>query len=235
MAITEIHLTADTDVWTGASTTAQLSALAADSAVVISAGSDEVLNRLRRCGLEVVSCPMTGMLGALNLSRALRHVKGSEFEVYVHSLGFDAVVAGALKLVGRSEKMTLVASRPQPAFPPVEVIRPLANAEPLIMWLGNITQNSGLAELIEQLGTRTDKPWRLRVVGQGRARVVSPILKRARSLGIDSRIEWVGYSANPYEQMNGVSAAIVGNERSVVAREFEAASIPVFTNLSDIL
>lgn len=233
--MTQIHITADTDVWTGASTTAQLCAKMAEQAVVISAGSDEVVRRLERGGATVVRCPMGGLLASLSLSRALRHIDGSSFEIYVHSPGAERVVSGALKLVGRSEPMTIHTARPMHVFPPVEVNHPAPGGEPLIMWLGNITEKCGLPELIEELGGNADRPWRLRVVGQGKARVVSPILNRARSLRINDRIEWAGYSENPYGLMDGVSAAIVADRASVVAREFAAASVPVFTKLSDIL
>ena len=234
--MTQIHVTADTDVWTGASTTALLCARAAGSAVVLSAGSDDVVRRLEKGGATVVRCPMGGFLASLNLSRALRHIEGSAFEVYVHSPEARPTVAGALRLVGRSEPMTLVAGRPMPDFPPVEVSRPASGGEPLIMWLGNITDKCGLREIIDELGSDfADRPWRLRVVGQGKARAVTPILNRARSLRINDRIEWAGYSDNPYALMGGVSAAIVADPESVVAREFAAASVPVFTKLSDIL
>lgn len=233
--MTEIHLTADTDVWTGASTTALLAARVADDAVVISAGDDAIVGRMEKGGVKVITCPMGGFLGALNLSRALRHVEGRAFEIYVHSPAALKTVEGALKLVGRLESMILRPGIPPVEFPPVEVAHPGPEAEPLIMWLGNITEKCGLRELVEELGGMAAKQWRLRVVGQGKARVVSPILKRAKALGIDGRIEWVGYSADPYRQMEGVSAAIVAGRDSVVAREFAAASIPVYTKLSEII
>lgn len=235
MAITELHLTADTDTWTGASTTALLAARAAVRGVVVSAGSSDVIDRLRKGGVEVVSCPMSGFLASLNLSRVLRHIDGDEFQLFIHSPKLTETVSGALRLVGRKERMTLMPGRPMPEFPRVDVEHPAADAEPLIMWLGNITPDSGLKDLIEQLGARADRPWRLRVVGQGKGRVVAPILNRAKALGINERIEWAGYSSNPYKQMNGVSAAIVKDMESVVAREFAAASVPTYTNLSDIL
>lgn len=231
---TEIHITADKDTWTGASTTALLAAGQAESGVVVSAGCDELLQRIRKAGVEPVSCPMRGFLASLNLSRALRHIPGESFEIYVHSPEILKTVESALRLVGRPEPMTLHRERPMPEFPPVEVER-AQEGELLIMWLGNITPGCGLRELIDQLGTEAEKPWRLRVVGQGMAKVVSPILKRTKALDIADRIEWVGYSDNPYKQMDGVSAAIVNNTDGVVAREFAAASIPVYTSLSEIL
>lgn len=233
--MTEIHITADKDTWTGATTTAAMCAAAADDAVVLSAGNDDILHRLHMSGVSTVACPMGGFLAALNLSRALRHIPGEEFEVYAHSPALFTTVESAIKLVGRREPFYLHHERPMPYFPKVEVAKPAEGSQPLLMWLGNITEGCGLRTLIEDLGLNVEKPWRLRVVGQGRARTVSPLLKRTKALDISDRIEWVGYSENPYKHMDGVTAAIVSDADSVVAREFAAASIPVYTKLSDIL
>lgn len=232
--MTEIHITADKDTWTGASTTAALCA-AASNGVVITAGDDDILHRLHKSGITTVSCPMGGWFASLNLSRALRHIDGTEFHVYVHSPEVFKTVESAIKLVGSKEPFTLHTHRPMPEFPQVKVAGAADGAEPLLMWLGNITESCGLHELIEELGKMADKTWRLRVVGQGKARVASPLLKRTRALGIADRIEWIGYSDNPYKHMDGVTAGIVKNTDSVVAREFAAASIPVYTKLSEIL
>lgn len=230
-----IHLTADTDTWTGASTTALLCARADADAIIFSSGNDNIISRLEKGGAQVVRVPLGGWFASLNLSRALRHVKGDGFEIYVHSPSVRKAVEGALKLVGRKEPVRLMDECPVPDFPAVDVAAPEKGGEPLLMWLGNITAGCGLKELIEELGRNADKPWRLRVVGQGPAKVVSPILQRSRALAIDRRIEWVGYSLDPYAQMHGVSFGIVADLGSVVAREFAAARIPVITNLSEIL
>lgn len=229
--MTEIHISADKHTWTGASTTAMLCALQAEHGVVISAGDDDITRRMTKSGAEVACCPMGGFLASVNLSRALRHIPGKEFEVYLHSPEKQHVVDSAMKLVGRTEPMKMQ-ERKLPYFPPIKVAPP---TDCTIMWLGNITDNCGLREIIEELGTKADKQWRLRVVGQGQAKIVSPILKRTKALGIADRIEWIGYSENPYEHMNGVKAAIVKSTESVAAHEFAAASIPVYTQLSDIL
>lgn len=237
--MTEVHITADTDCWTGASTLALHAARSCGSgAVVITAGDAEMAGRIEASGVTAIRCPMEGWFGSLNLSRALRSLSGDSFKVVVHSPKIMPTVENALKLVGRKEPMTLCRPEPVGAFPAVEVERPAPDAAPLLMWLGNITPDCGLHNLIEYLSTRRDEAWSLRVVGQGKARVVSPLLKRTKALGIADRIEWVGYSANPYERMNGVSAGIVtvaSGSDSVVAREFRAASIPVITDFSEIL
>ncbi len=227
--MTEIHITADRDVWTGACTTALLCAQQAADGIVISAGDDGILQRLRNGHVPVYKCSMGGFLAALNLSRVLRHIPGTEFDVYVHSLDKLHVVKSALELIGRDEPIHL-RGRKLPSFPKIEVAK-----GDTIVWLGNITKNCGLKELVEDLGQNADKPWQLRVIGQGKAQIVSPILKRTKALGIANRIEWVGYSEHPYKHMNGAKAAIVTSANSIVAHEFAAASIPVYTKLSDLL
>lgn len=233
--MTEIHITADTDTWTGSSTCALNCALAAADAVVVCGFSDaRFIDRFEKVGLTAYKCNTGGMFGALNLSRVLRHIPGNEFVVILHSSDSRKTVESALKLVGRPEPMTLIETSQVP-FPSVEVSHPADNAEPLLMWLGNITADCGLEPLIERLASMAGKPWRLRVVGDGKAKVVTPILRRCRKLAVDNRIEWVGYSSDPYVQMSGVSLGVVTNGAdSVVAREFAAASIPTITNLSDL-
>lgn len=222
-------------MWTGCSTCALNCASAADDAVVVCGFSDARFTvRFEKAGLTAYKCNTGGMFGALNLSRVLRHIPGNEFVVILHSPDSLKTVESALKLVGRPEPMTLADCTSVP-FPPVDVEHPANDAEPLLMWLGNITADCGLEPLIACLASMAEKPWRLRVVGEGKAKVVTPILRRCRKLGVDKRIEWVGYSPDPYAQMNGVSLGVVTNGAdSIVAREFAAASIPIITNLSDL-
>lgn len=227
--MTEIHISADKDIWTGACTTALLGAQQAVDGIVISSGNEDIVQRFRNGHVKVCNCSMGGWFAALNLSRVLRHIPGSEFDVYVHSLDKFNVVEAALKLVGRDEPFHLH-RRKIPSFPAVEI-----NKGDTIIWLGNITKNCGLRELVEELGQNADKPWQLRVIGQGKAQIVSPILKRTKALGLANRIEWVGYSDDPYKHMNGAKAAIVTSADSIVAQEFAAASIPVYTKLSELL
>ncbi|MCM1310161.1 MAG: hypothetical protein NC301_03930 [Bacteroides sp.] len=228
--MTEIHITADKYVWTGASTTALLCAQQAECGVIISAGDEDILRRMLRSGVATVSCPMSGLFASLNLSRALRHIKGTEFEIYLHSPQIQKSVESAIKLVGRDEPMILM-----PRKMPVFTRRTVDKGENMIMWLGNVTPDCGLQELIEDFATLVGTEWKLRVVGQGKAKVVTPILKRTKALGISGQIEWVGYSDNPFEHMTDVTLAIVKSKESIAAKEFQSASIPTYTKLSEIL
>lgn len=232
--MTHVHLSADSDFWTGASTCALLAAkqTGVDS-VVVTSGDDEIVRRFDSAGVKTVRCPMGGLFASLNLSRVLRRLPGSEFMIHVHSPQVRVKVEGALRLVGRKEPIILEPESPLPEIPAVEVDPPSGDAEPLLMWLGNITENCGLQQLIEEMGRAVNRAWRIKIVGHGKAKTVSPLLKRVKALDIADRVDWRGYSANPFEEMNGVSAGIVthadGNN-CIVAREFMAASVPVYTN-----
>lgn len=232
--IAEVHITADSDFWTGASTRALLLARRVDAdSMVVSNLPAELSARFLREGVKAEKCRVSGWLGPLNLSRVLRRIPGDDLRVFVHSSELIRTVENAIKLAGRPGAVELVTQIPEITFPTVEVPRPAADAEPLYMWLGNIKAGCGLGDVIERLGQITDRRWRLRVVGNGKAAVAVPILKRAKALGIADRIDWMGYSANPYELMAGVCAGIARPD-STALREFSAASIPVITNLSDL-
>lgn len=233
---TQLHLTADRDVWSGASSRALYAAAATSSpAMVLTAMTDAgMLRRYDDAAVDRIYCKSTGLFAALNLSRVLRRIPGDAFRLYVHSPEALSSVEYALKLVGRDEPFALVAHPDEPILPPVEVKHPAANAAPLLMWLGNITPDCGLRELIDRLGESVDKHWQLRVVGQGKAKHVTPIIRRTKALGIDKRVEWTGYSCNPFGMMDGVSVGIVTKPGSFAAREFAAASIPILTDINDL-
>lgn len=231
--MTEIHITADTEFWTGASTRAlQLARIAGDAWVVCGLTS-EMRERYAKAGIKTEFCKVGGWLGALNLSRALRRIPGEAFKIYVHSPELRPTVESALQLVGRREPMELIGEMPEIPFPAVDIERGNQDGEPLYMWLGNIKAGCTLGAVIERLGQLRERPWRLRVVGQGKAADAVPLLKRAKALDINDRIEWVGYSQNPYAEMAGVTAGLVGEE-STAAREFRAAGIPVISNLEEL-
>lgn len=65
---------------------------------------------------------------------------------------------------------------------------------------------------------------------RGESREVMPLVRRARALQMDGRIEWIGYVHDVYSAMNGASYGIVCRddpESSTVYKEFAAASFPV--------
>ena len=130
--MTEIHITADSDCWTGASTLALLSAKQAQRAIVITAGNNDMVRRIEAADICAIQCPMGKAFGALNLSRVLRRIEGDEFNVYVHSPNVRILVENALKLVGRAEPINFIAKNPDPEFPKVEVEQPGEEKTPLL-------------------------------------------------------------------------------------------------------
>lgn len=62
-----------------------------------------------------------------------------------------------------------------------------------IIFTGRIAKEKGLDVLINALGQLKDLDWRLTVCGTGKGQVVMPIVRAARSLEINDRIEWKGH------------------------------------------
>lgn len=67
--------------------------------------------------------------------------------------------------------------------------------ELVILWAGRITADCRLIDVVEAMGDTHRTPVKLIVAGQGDARASVPVLKRARSLGLDARVEWLGDAA----------------------------------------
>ena len=224
---TVIHICADKD-WGGAETRALLGARCS-SGIVICADSSRVARRMEASGVETLRCSFSGMFASISLSRILRHLPVGECRIMVHSPGVCRLVAEAVKLAGRKD-LCLLPEVEVPAIPPQDVTLSATGTEPLLLWIGRITPDCGLMSLIEVLGRLSERQWRLRVIGEGEAGTVMPVVKRARSLDIASRIEWVGYVDDIYPQMQGTTGGIVTREEPTsrtVYREFAAASVPV--------
>ena len=62
-----------------------------------------------------------------------------------------------------------------------------------LIYLGNILPEKGVDFLINALGKLKKYDWKLTVCGAGPGRFVMPIVRAARSLGINERIEWKGH------------------------------------------
>lgn len=62
-----------------------------------------------------------------------------------------------------------------------------------IIYTGRIAPEKGLDVLINALAKLKGHDWTLTVCGSGQGRVVMPIVRAARSLGINDRIDWKGH------------------------------------------
>lgn len=227
---TQVHICANRS-WGGAESRALACALAAPEgrAVVVCCDRKPLLDRISRAGVTAMPARFTGLFAGINLSRVLRHLPQGPCHIFIHSPEATSAIASALPLTGRND-LKLSAEAPQPELPPHPVDPPAKGEAPLMMWLGRITADCGLPALIEALGRLTDKPWRLRIVGEGESRTVMPMVHRTRALGINDRIEWTGYTDCVYTPMNGVGLGIITRpdvDKHMAAKEFAAAGIPV--------
>lgn len=82
---------------------------------------------------------------------------------------------------------------------------------PVIMWHGRINPEKGLSTLIEALGSLKSRRWLLKLAGTGQARDVSPLVRRIRELGIEDRVEWLGYidDIHRYIRSSGVYVGVI--------------------------
>lgn len=223
--MTEIHICGD-KVWRGAETRAMLCAQAADSSLVVCDDAKEVRSRFERAGIPVMTCSLSGAFAPLSLSRVMRHLPDGKCEVFVHSPELRPAVEKALKIAGRAD-IALSSEPPTPAYPTPEVEKGSHNS---FVWVGRITPDCGLNRLIEAFA-RLDAPSKsLRIIGQGDARHVMPLVNRTRALDINKMIEWTGYVADIYPRLNGAGRAVVTSAkgaRSTVAAEFAAVGLPI--------
>ncbi len=224
---TVIHICADRD-WGGAETRALICARSS-SGIVICTDTPRVVRRMEASGVEVLRCSFSGVFASVSLSRVLRHLPAGECQLMVHSPAVRRLVAEAVKLAGRKD-VILLPEVADPVIPAREVALAAPGDELLLLWIGRITPDCGLVSLIEALGRLPERQWRLRVVGEGEAGTVMPIVKRGRSLDIASRIEWIGYVDDIYQQMQGATLGVITRREPLartVYREFAAASLPV--------
>lgn len=219
--MTEIHICGD-KVWRGAETRAMLCAQAADKSMVVCADSREVRTRFEGAGIPLMTCTLSGAFAPLSLSRVLRHLPDGECIVYVHSQELITVVEKALAIAGRGN-VTLAAQAPSPSFPSPDIEKGAENA---FVWVGRITPDSGLDRAIEAFARFNCPEKSLKIIGQGDARDVMPLVNRTRALGINDKVRWTGYIPDIYPELNGAGRAIVTSGHTVAA-EFEAVGLPV--------
>lgn len=217
--------------WGGAETRAQLSAISdGESSVVICADSDGVFQRMRSKGVTAYRCKMSGIFAVVNLSRVLRHLPEDECIIVVHSPEIRGMVQSAINLSGH-RSLTLSDGYEMPEFPTVALGKASGDDGVVLLWIGRITPDCGLSALIDALGHFAEKDnWRLKVYGEGDAKVAMPLVNRTRALGIDKQVEWGGYVTDVYGVMNGARCGIVTRvnpDSRTVTREFAAAGLPV--------
>lgn len=208
--------------WSGDATSALNSALKSGGMVLTEAG-EKAEARLRKAGVDDVRLlGMSGLFGALNLSRMLRIVRPAE--VRVHSESLLHKVSQAVSLAQVDVKVVDMTSEIE-----LPEVTPAQKGDKLL-WIGYITKDCGLRALLEALETVPEV--KLRIVGEGEAKFVGPLLNMAKSHRLKGRIEWVGEQENVYEWMNGCRAGVItcANPQSkVVYKEYFRAGLPVIS------
>ena len=205
--------------WSGDATSALNSALLSGGVILTEAG-DKAVARLQHAGVsDVRQLNMSGLFGSLNLSRMFRIV-GPEV-VKVHSTSLLKKVKQAVSLAELPIKVEDVSLEIV-----VPDVRPAEKGEKLI-WIGYITKDCGLRSLLEAMKSLPDVT--LRIVGEGEAKNVSPLLNMAKSPELRGRIEWTGEQTDVFAMMDGCKAGVITSsnpEKKVVSREFTAAGLP---------
>ena len=208
--------------WSGDATSTLNSALLSGGAVLTEAG-DKVAARLHHAGVsDVRQLNMSGLFGALNLSRMFRIIEPNI--VRVHSASLLKKVSQAVSLAELPIEIEDLSSEIV-----VFDVNPVKKGEKLI-WIGYITKDCGLRSLLEAMKLLPDE--NLRIVGEGEAKYVGPLLNLAKSPELRGRIEWTGEQTDVYAMMEDCKAGVITSstpERKVVSREFTVAGLPYFS------
>ncbi len=207
--------------WSGHATSALNSALTVGG-IVLTEGGEDIEQRLHRQGIDDVRrLNMSGLFGALNLSRILRLTAPQQVYVYSSSLLHKMQQAVGLAKMPEVEIIDLSGHVFLPEVQPVE------RGESLI-WVGYITKDCGLRTLLEALMEIPEV--KLKVVGVGEAKIVSPLLKLAKRPELKGRVNWVGEKDDVFAEMQGCRAGVITSEapqEKLVYHEFACAGLPV--------
>lgn len=102
-----------------------------------------------------------------------------------------------------------------------------------LIFAGRITPEKGLDVLVRALADILDLDWRLEVCGTGSSREVMPVVRLARGLGVDSRIDWRGFVPDVLPHLAVADVAVlpsVGRESFGLAiLEAFSRGVPVVT------
>lgn len=136
----------------------------------------------------------------------------------------------ASKLAG-CESSSQIVSMPRIcfAYPPL-LSPPVAPQQPTVIYFGEITSGSGLDALIRALKDEDCCGWLLKVAGTGTARTVMPLVRLAKSLGVESRIHWAGDIDDISEVISASSVAYISDSQSWKRPTASGCGIPVISS-----
>lgn len=102
-----------------------------------------------------------------------------------------------------------------------------------LIFAGRIAPEKGLDVLVRALAEIRDLDWRLEVCGTGNSREVMPVVRLARGLDVDSRIDWRGFVPDVLPRMAAADVAVlpsVGRESfGLTILEAFSQGLPVVT------
>lgn len=139
----------------------------------------------------------------------------------------------AIIFVSRLAKDTFLSSHPEIDARRLHVVHNSVSMEPFdgikpdgdiinFIYTGRISPEKGLDILVSALGQLKDKQWKLTVCGTGPGRTVMPIVRKARALEINDRIDWRGHVDDVCRELQGAHVAVMP---SVCKESFGLAAI----------
>lgn len=92
---------------------------------------------------------------------------------------------------------------------PPRQVTPFEAEQPHIIFARPIRPGKGLDVLVKALVDLTDLDWRLIVCGVGTGRDAMPLIRYARGLKFNDRIQWLGHQEDVYAQLQKCRIAVV--------------------------
>ena len=106
---------------------------------------------------------------------------------------------------------------------------------PVILYVGRLSQEKGVPDLIDAFALLArDRDVRLRIVGDGDER--AGLIAQVDSLGLTEAVEFTGYQASPFAEMQAAAVLVVPSLRDAfptVVLEGMRAGVPVVSTLCD--
>lgn len=159
-----------------------------------------------------VVCTRHLVKAARTSASALRTLRGLDAIIFVSRVARDAFLSSGPD-IDRSRLHVVhnaITVPPAPGNGP----RP-ADGPVRLIFAGRITPEKGLDVLVRALAEIRDLDWRLEVCGTGASRDVMPVVRLARGLDVDSRIDWRGFVPDVLARMAAADVAVAPS----VARE----------------